>query len=240
MPNPTASPGMTGYPSTDNASAIGYGAQFGAFFDSGSGIKIGASYKTKQSFGDFDFDNTYPDGSESTNQFTMNYPAIVSVGLGYSAGDFDIAADYRRVFYEDTEGFNESGWTSAASVQGFGWENINIISAGIQYKGLAKVPVRVGYTYNSSPVTDELAFFNVPATAIIKNAFQVGFSFIAGDALVFDATYHHGMSGENAVSGPMYNPMLINPGNQLGEIPGSSVSYEMTTDLVMFGVSYRF
>ncbi len=30
-PNPTASPTMAGYPSTDKASAIGFGAQFGLF-----------------------------------------------------------------------------------------------------------------------------------------------------------------------------------------------------------------
>jgi len=85
-----------------------------------------------------------------------------------------------------------------------------------------------------------MAFFNVPATAIIKNAFQVGFSYVAGDALTFDATYHHGMSGSDAVSGPMYSPMMISSENTLGAIPGSSVSYEMTTDLIMIGVGYKF
>lgn len=240
MPNPTANPSMEGYPSTDKASVLGYGGMFGLYFDTGRGIKLGASYKTKQVFQDFEFDNTYLDDSEGTNNFNMNYPSILSFGIGYSNELIDLAVDYRTVYYENTEGFNESGWTQTASVKGFGWDNMNIVSAGIQLNAIEQVPIRLGYTYNSIPVSDEMAFFNVPATAIIQNAFQVGVSVIANDALTFDATYHHGMSGSDAVSGPMYNPLLINSENPLGAIPGSNVSYEMTTDLIMIGVGYKF
>jgi len=95
MPNPTANPTMAGYPSADRANAIGYGAQFGLFFDSGKGIKLGASYKTKQSFDDFEFDNTYLDNSQGTNSFKINYPAILSFGAGYSNELIDLAIDYR-------------------------------------------------------------------------------------------------------------------------------------------------
>tara|TARA_R110001583_G_scaffold83882_1_gene221108 strand:+ start:1096 stop:2223 length:1128 start_codon:yes stop_codon:yes gene_type:complete len=177
MPNPTANPSQTaGYPSTDKATALGFGAQFGVFYDSGKGFKAGASYKTTQSFGDFEFDNTYLDGSTGTNDFNMDYPAIYSLGLGYSLGNVDLALDYRMVDYENTDGFSTTGWTETASVAGFGWENISIISAGIQYKGIDRFPIRLGYTYSSNPINDEVTFFNIPATAVIKNAYQVGFS----------------------------------------------------------------
>ncbi len=105
MPNPTANPTMAGYPSTDKTSATGFGAQFGLFFDSGKGFKAGASYKTTQVFSDFEFDNTYLDGSTGTNKFNMDYPAILSLGLGYSKGTIDLALDYRLVDYENTDGF---------------------------------------------------------------------------------------------------------------------------------------
>jgi len=65
-PNPLAAPSQTlGYPNSDKATAFGIGAQFGLFYDSGSGLKIGASYKSKQIFNDFSFNNTYLDGSEA-------------------------------------------------------------------------------------------------------------------------------------------------------------------------------
>jgi len=242
MPNPTAKPNQFGFPTADNASAIGFGAQFGLFYNSDSGFKAGASYKTAQYFGDFDFDNTYPDGSTGTNSFNMDYPAILSLGLGYSKGDVDIALDYRMVDYENTDGFAESGWAFDAngpSVAGFGWENINIISAGFQYKGIDKLPLRIGYTFSSNPITEELAFFSVPATAIIKNAFQFGFSYEASDNLSLDAVYHYGSSGDKT-TGQILNPANVQNNPPYGAIPGSEVSYDMTTSMIMVGLSYTF
>lgn len=238
-PNPTANPNGSGYPSTDKATATGFGVQFGLFYDSGSGFKAGASYKTTQKFSKFEFDNTYLDNSTAKNNFQMDYPAILSFGLGYSNNAIDLALDYRMVDYENTDGFSETGWTSTASVAGFGWENISILSAGIQYKGVDKLPLRLGYTYSSNPIPEEVAFFNIPATAIIKNAFQLGFSYEANNNWRFDAVYHYGSSGD-ATKGQVLNPMFISPGNPLGAIPGSEVSYEMTTSMIQFGVSYKF
>ena len=239
MPNPTANPTAAGYPTADEDSALGFGAQFGLYFDSGSGFKAGVSYKTEQSFGEFELDNTYLDNTTSTNEFKINYPAIYSVGLGYSAGDVDLALDYRMVDYENTAGFQEKGWTQTASVAGFGWENISIISAGIQYKGIDRLPLRAGYTYSSNPINEDLAFFSVPATAIIKNAFQFGLTYEVNDRLELNTTYHHGSSGD-ATSGPLLNPQFISQFPPYGAIPGSEVSYDMTTDMIMFGFSYKW
>ncbi|MCF6348849.1 MAG: outer membrane protein transport protein [Flavobacteriaceae bacterium] len=164
-------------------------------------------------------------------------------GLGYSVGDVDIALDYRMVNYENTDGFEASGWTfdsnNLPSVAGFGWENISILSAGLQYKGIDKMPLRIGYTYSSNPITEELAFFSIPATAIIKNAFQFGFSYEAGENLSLDAVYHYGSSGD-ATKGQILNPANIPNNPPYGAIPGSEVSYKMTTSMIMVGFSYTF
>jgi long-chain fatty acid transport protein len=239
MPNPTANPNSAGYPSTDKASSIGYGAQFGLFYDSGFGLKLGASYKTTQKFSEFEFDNTYLDNSTSISNFQMDYHAVISLGLGYSTGDVDLAFDFRRVDYENTDGFSKTGWTQTASVAGFGWENISILSVGLQYKGINKVPLRFGYTYSSNPIPDEITFFNVPATAIIKDAFQFGLSYEVNDNWKIDGVYHYGNSG-GKTSGQMLNPMLARTYPPYGAIPGSNVSYDMTTSMIQFGVSYTF
>ena len=239
IPNPTANPNQAGYPSTNKASATGYGVQFGLFFDSEIGFKAGASYKTTQKFNKFKFENTYLDNSTGTNEFQMDYPAILSFGLGYSKGVIDLALDYRMVDYENTDGFSKTGWTPTASVAGFGWENINIISAGIQYKGIGKLPLRLGYTYSSNPINNDVAFFNIPATAIIKNAFQVGLSYEVNANWKFDAVYHYGDSGDKT-SGQLLNPMFIGNYPPYGAIPGSEVSYDMTTSMAMVGISYTF
>ncbi len=239
MPNPTASPSAAGYPYTNKASTAGFGAQFGLYFDSKKGFKAGVSYKTTQNLSELEFKNTYLDNSKGTNKFDMDYPAILSFGLGYSKSDFDLALDYRMVDYKNTNGFSETGWTPTASVKGFGWDNVSILSAGIQYKGIDKLPLRLGYTYSSNPISSDVAFFNIPATAIIKNAFQFGFSYAASSNISLDAVYHHG-SSDGKTSGQMLNPMMASPSNPYGAVPGTTIGYEMTTDLVMVGISYKF
>lgn len=240
-PNPIASPSATlGYPVSDKATALGYGAQLGIFYNSGKGIKLGASYKTPQKFGSFDFKNTYLNGSAAPNvKFEMDYPAIVSAGIGYSKNKIDAALDYRFVNYKNTTGFKAKGWTNTAAVAGFGWDNISIISAGLQYKGVNKLPLRIGYTYSSNPISSQLAFFSTPATAIIKHAFQFGLGYEFNARFVLNATYHHGTS-DGSTSGPLLSPMMITASNPYGAIPGSNVSYKMTTDLVMIGINYSF
>ena len=86
-----------------------------------SGFKAGASYKTTQKFGDFDFENTYLNNSTGTNSFQMDYPAILSFGLGYSTDDIDLALDYRMVNYENTDGFEASGWTLTNGISSWFW-----------------------------------------------------------------------------------------------------------------------
>lgn len=238
-PNPTANPNASGYPVSDKASAIGFGAQFGLFYNSPSGFKAGASYKTTQKFEDLEFENTHLNNTTSTNAFNMDYPAILSFGLGYSTGDIDLAVDYRFVDYENTNGFSEKGWNQTGSVKGFGWKNINILSVGLQYKGFEKFPLRVGYTYSSNPIDSELAFFSIPATAVIENAFQFGFSHPFNDNFTINGVYHYGASGDKT-EGQMLNPMMASASNPYGAVPGTKVGYEMTTSMVMLGLTYTF
>jgi len=253
-PNPTAAPDMMtgkGYPTTDSASAMGYGAQFGIFYDSKKMLKLGMSYKTKQHFGEYTFKNTYLDGTAAPdNNFTMNFPSILSFGMGLSGKKFDFAADVRFVNYSDTEGFAESGWqmnedtTSmyfgypTGAVNGFGWRDMTIFSTGLQYKITDKFPIRIGYTYNTNPVVDELAFYSTSAPAVITEAAQIGLGYAIGDKFQIDVVYHKGFRGDGN-KGEMLNPMMISPSNPNGAMPGTSVSYDMETSMIQFTLSYK-
>lgn len=101
------------------------------------------------------------------------------------------------------------------------------------------MPLRLGYTYSSNPINEEVTFFNIPATAVIKNAFQLGFSYHANDRITLDAVYHYGDSG-NKTSGQILNPMFASTYPPYGAIPESEVSYDMTTSMIMIGINYTF
>ena len=190
----------------------------------------------------------FKDRKKKRLRVATKYPNLTREFL-FSKGDIDFALDYRMVDYENTDGFAEKGWVIAeegptagfptGAVKGFGWKNINILSVGLQYKGIKKLPLRVGYTYSSNPIEDELAFFSIPATAVIANAFQLGFSYPITDNFMLNGVYHYGAS-DGKTEGPMLNPNDISSTNPYGAISGSKVGYEMTTSMVMFGVSYTF
>jgi long-chain fatty acid transport protein len=237
-PNPTANPTMAGYPTTNNAMATGFGGQIGIFYQNEEGFKLGASYKTEQQFSNFEFENTYLDNSSSENSFKMNFPAVYSLGVGYSNSKLDFAFDFRQVEYSKTEGFEEYGWSTTGAVKGFGWKDMQVLSLGAQYKGIKKLPIRVGYTYNTNPIKPELAFFSASATAVIQNACQFGFGYEFSEKLTLNAVYHNATS-DGSTEGPIYNPMLAGQTNPLGTVPNSKVSYKMDTSMLMLGISYK-
>ncbi len=257
-PNPLATPDFPppsgsgkGYPTTNKATAYGFGGQVGLFYDSGELLKLGASYKSTQSFGEFDFEQKYLDGSPAPNvKFKMNYPAIYSIGMGLSGKKIDFALECRYVDYENAEGFEASVWQMVYSeeymenvptgaVNGFGWESMVILSTGLQYKVTDKLPVRFGYTYSTNPIKDELAFFSTPATAVIQNAAQFGLGYKFNEKFEVNAVYHHGFRGDGS-SGQLLNPAAITENNPLGKVPGSSVSYDMETSMVQLSINYGF
>ncbi len=239
-PNPLASPDMAkGYPKSNNASAMGYGAQLGLFYGGKEGFKTGISYKTEQNFKAFEFENTYLNGSKAPDvTFQMDYPAILSFGIGYSHKKFDFALDYRMIDYENTDGFTAKGWTQTASVKGFGWENISVLSAGVQLNLVEKLPIRLGYTNSGNPINSELAFFSIPATAIIENAYQIGLGYEFNKKITLNTVFHYGTSN-GATRGTMLNPMMVSATNPYGAVSGSKVSYEMTTSMLQFGLNYK-
>jgi len=51
--------------------------------------------------------------------------------------------------------------------------------------------------------------------------------------------YHYGFRGDGA-SGNILNPQLITPANPLGKVPGSSVSYDMSTSMIQVSFNYIF
>lgn len=246
QPVPIAAPSQTlGYPVGEKASALGFGFQAGVFYQTEMGLNFGLSYKSTQWFQDFEIEGKYLDGSAApVTNFNMDYPSIISAGVAYTSEVFDVALDYRLINYENTDGFEKTGWAigengfPTGAVAGFGWDNVNVIALGVQLKFIEQVPIRLGYTYSSNPINEDNAFFSAAAPAVIGNAVQAGFSYKINDSFDISLTYHRGLTSE--VSGQLMNPFFITAENPLGKIPQSEIKSSMHTDVVLLGVSYAF
>lgn len=245
-PVPIAAPDQNrGYPLGKRATATGFGFQAGVFYQTEMGLNFGLAYKSTQWFSDLEIDGEYLDGSEApVTAFNLDYPSIITAGVGYTSDLIDVALDYRYIDYENTDGFAETGWVIAengypnGAVAGFGWESIHVVAAGVQFKGVDRLPLRVGYTFNTNPITEDNVFFSLSAPAVLEHAAQIGFTFEATDNIGLSLTYHRGMTAE--VTGQLLNPMFISAEDPLGKVPTSEITSKMHTDVLLIGVTYGF
>ncbi len=221
--------GFPSYAAAPSTGALGFGFQAGIHVTMDSGFSLGASFKSPQNFSEFEFDGKDESGAPKPMTFDLDYPMILSAGVGYSGQKIELAADVRYLDYENTNGFQEAGFDNTGAVTGFGWNSITAFAVGLQYRLTDKLPVRVGYSFNENPIDDEVTFFNTPANAIIQSRISGGLSFEATEKVTASAGFQYGF--ENSIEGNWKHP-------QFGTIPGTSVESTLSTLFVMFGLQF--
>ncbi len=221
------------YPDARNGStAWGFGGQIGVLYQGEADWNFGISYKSQQTFGDFEFHSTDEVGGYRLLSLDMDFPAILSLGTAYEGvEDWLFALDLRYIDYENTDGFGEARFNPDGSVNGFGWDSILVLALGAQYQLDDCTSFRLGYAFNQNPISDANSGFNAPAPAIIQHHASVGASYCVGEDWFIDVAYRHGF--ENSVEGPMGHPTM-------GPVPGSSVTNTMSTDSVIVGFRVEF
>lgn len=229
IPDDANGDGFPTYSSVPRTGTFGVGLHAGLYFESDTGISLGASFKSKQNFSDFEFDAVDELGADKSIKFGLDYPMMISGGVGYTSGRFAAAADVRYIDYENTKGFDKTGYNQFGAVQGFGWNSIMVVAVGVQYEVVDGLPVRLGYSYNESPIADENIFFNTPANAIIMKRLSGGFSYNLSESLVGSLGVQYGF--ENKCAGNWVVPQ--------GSVTGTTIESSLQTFFVMFGIDYR-
>jgi long-chain fatty acid transport protein len=227
--------GLTGFPTypagTHTRAAWGAGFQAGAFFTTGDGWNFGASFKSPQWFEPFRFNSQDQLGGPRSIKFHFDYPMIVSVGAAYTGIErLVLAADVRYIDFKNTPGLSQRGFDRLGAVRGLGWIDSFALSAGAQYKLTDSLSLRLGYSYNTNPIENEQAFFNVASATIVEHSLAVGASYQLTQCLSLSLAYVHDF--ENSVSGPIVTPR--------GVIPLSSVKSEISADAVLLGAGVKF
>lgn len=231
-PDVNTSNGTAYYPDAGAADGVfGWGFQLGAVVKPNDLVSIGLSYTSPQWFGEFEWNSTVANptlptaGTPRTFSFTLDVPAVYGLGLGINAlPNLTLAADGRYIAYESTAGFSESGFNADGSVAGFGWRNIFAIGAGLEYWPVEKVALRGGYNWSQNPITEEQAFFNVPAPAIVQHHLTLGLGYRIARRLEVNGAFYKAF--ENSVTGPIPNPALP---------PGSTVTNTLSEYAFLIG-----
>ena len=214
-------------PSVNSDSAWGFGASVGIRYAINPTFAIGAAFNSEMDFEEFEWNSAHANpglpnfGAAREITLQLNFPATFTAGIAITPGDrLAIALDGKMITYEDTEGFAET----------LGFEDINVIALGVQYKATDRFTLRAGYNKSDNPIPAERTFFTVATPAIFEDHYTLGFGFQATDRMQLNATYYQ--VPENRISGPFVSPVI-------GPVPGTRVTTEMAMESVVLTFAFN-
>jgi long-chain fatty acid transport protein len=226
-------PSVSGYYPTGVGTryAWGGGFQTGVYYTTDVGWHYGASFKSPQWMEPFRFNTLDSAQNPQQTTFSLNYPAITSLGVSYSGWDrWVLACDVRFFDYADTLGFGHRGWGSDGALTGLDWNNVWSVALGVQRQLSDSIYVRMGYCFNDNPIDPDSATYNLASPLVIQHTLHLGLSYMFAENWTASAAYVHGF--ENSVTGPLHSPV--------GIIPGASITESSWADSLSLGFSKRF
>lgn len=224
--------------SVDGANLTNNGAEFSTGFGLRAGIQyevsptltVGLSGQSKFDMSPFD---KYAGLFENGGDFDI--PASLTAGIAYEArDDLTVMADVQKIFYSGVPAVSNpmtAGPLGAPGGAGFGWDDVNVLRLGAEWRQSDDMTWRVGYAHATNPVGADDVTFNVLAPGIVEDHLTIGGSRRINDTDQFDFSIGYILS--NSVSGPEI------AGNPPG-LTGSTLTLEMHQFSVSAGWTRKF
>lgn len=235
--DPPGDPATRYYPLGGNLdNEITVAAQLGFFYTATPKIGIGGSFTTEQDFDPFAWNSTIANptlpnfGQHRELDFDLDGPFIATVGTGIKVNPkTSVAFDVMFIEYDGVSGFGSPGGIVNRIVFPFGWRNVWVYKAGVEYKASSKWTLRAGYNYSNTPLQGKVVLTATGAPATFQDHYTAGVGFkitekVAADAGFYIVPRHH-------VIGPY--PDLDN--NRLGTMDTSN-----KLEAVLVGLSWNF
>lgn len=210
----------------------GAGFRVGLYYVASEAWRLGAAFQSPEWFEDFRYQARDALGRPGTLKLAFEPPLIVSAGAAYTGLDrFLFALDLRYLDFKDTPVIGTgAGFNAAGAVSGLGWDSVFALALGAQFQATDCLALRAGYTFNTNPISNRDALFNVAAPLVYQHQLACGASYRLTPACTLSLAYYHIF--DNAVTGPLFTPA--------GPAPGSSVTTGTVADSLSLGVSVQF
>jgi long-chain fatty acid transport protein len=189
--------------------SFGYGARLGYLGEWSPYFSVGASYQTKIRMGAF---KKYAGLFAGDGGFDI--PSNWTVGAAVKPTD-DVAVAF------DVQRINYSGVASVANPMlpnlgqallgdgagaGFGWRNMTVYKAGVQWQSNDTWTWRAGYSYAAQPIPSSEVLFNILAPGVMEQHATLGLSREVGNgreiSLAIMRAFSKRVSGPNPLEAP--------------------------------------
>jgi long-chain fatty acid transport protein len=213
----------------DHANSYGAGVRVGYLGQLTDWLSVGVSYQSRISMSKFD---KYAGLFAEKGGFDI--PQTLTGGVALKPVErLTVALDVQWINYQSIKSVGSDflpnltlsplGTDAGA---GFGWHDMTIYKAGLQYEAKPDWTLRAGYSYGKQPIRDNEALINILAPGVIEHHITAGLTYALrkGQAVNFAVV--------RAI------PTSVSGGNNL-EVPGRQ-TIELTMDQWEFDVSYSF
>jgi long-chain fatty acid transport protein len=178
-------------------------------------LNVGISYQSKLRMTDFDdYEGLFAEGGD------FDIPAIFNAGLALLiTPKLTLVADFKRIFYGDIDALSNTNdipldqiiadpdnRLGGAQGLGFGWEDINVYSVGVQYQASEKLTLRTGFSAADEPWKNVNTLFNILAPATVEKHASLGASYNLNKQSRINVAYTHAfrntIEGTSTFTGP--------------------------------------
>jgi long-chain fatty acid transport protein len=209
--------------------SVGVGLRGGVSVEVSPTLRLGISGQTKIKMSKFDeYAGLFADGGG------FDIPAQATIGAAWQATpDLTVMLDYQKIFYSgvgSVSNAGDAGPLGAAGGAGFGWDDVDVVKLGIEWKQSDTMTWRAGYAKSSNPLGPEDVTLGILAPGVVEDHFTLGGSFQANNRDKFDFAIMY--APNVAVSGPEATPF--------GVTPGSDVTVDMDQFALSVGWSRKF
>jgi long-chain fatty acid transport protein len=192
--------------------SVGLGVRIGIQSEVTPGIRLGAAYQPKIDMEEFDdYSGLFAEDGD------FDIPSNLTLGVSFDIGNNGVLViDYQEINYEDVAAVSNSignfsqcapgptggtgnGCLGGSNGAGFGWEDMQVVKIGYQWKTGDKMTWRVGYSVTDQPIPEEEVVFNILAPGVIEEHYTFGFTRTLGKTSSLDFALMYAPS--NSVSG---------------------------------------
>lgn len=200
----------------------GGGVRAGLVYSVTDTLDVGFGYTSPQWLEAWTFNSRDNLGNPRTLTLNASLPAIYSWGVAWRGIDrLTLGVDMRYFDYANSDLFG-----TPTSEGGLGWDSAFAVALGGNYQLTDRVAVRAGYQYNTNPLENTRALFNIQAPAIIQHTISVGTTIKLTDALSTSLGYAYGF--QNEINGVV------------DRIPNTNVGLEASSHSLLFNIQIAF
>jgi len=184
--------------------SYGIGVRVGWIGEFGKYLNLGASFQSRTYMQMF---SKYRGLFAERGGFDI--PATITGGAAFKLTEkVTVPFDVERIFYGQVKSIanldSNQAQLGADNGPGFGWQDITVEKAGIDYKVGSSLTLRGGYNHSGLPFDSSQTFFNLLAPAVVQNHLTAGATSALRNGKEVNIAYQHAfertLNGVNSIA----------------------------------------